>query len=77
MRTLSINGIDETRFFPISYDENEKETGKEPKIFGIFIIKKFPAFFKARNFQWRYRPDLNWGMKVLQTFALPLGHGTI
>ena len=28
-------------------------------------------------FFWRYRPDLNWGMKVLQTFALPLGHGTI
>ena len=26
---------------------------------------------------WRYRPDLNWGIKVLQTFALPLGHGTI
>ena len=25
---------------------------------------------------WRCRPDLNWGMKVLQTFALPLGHGT-
>ena len=28
-------------------------------------------------FVWRYRPDLNWRMKVLQTFALPLGHGTI
>ena len=28
-------------------------------------------------FIWRYRPDLNWGIKVLQTFALPLGHGTI
>ena len=26
---------------------------------------------------WRCRPDLNWGMKVLQTFALPLGHGTM
>ena len=26
---------------------------------------------------WRCRPDLNWGIKVLQTFALPLGHGTI
>ena len=26
---------------------------------------------------WRYRPDLNWGMRVLQTLALPLGHGTI
>ena len=24
----------------------------------------------------RCRPDLNRGMKVLQTFALPLGHGT-
>ena len=28
------------------------------------------------KFDWRYRPDLNWRMKVLQTFALPLGHGT-
>ena len=26
---------------------------------------------------WRYRPDLNWRMRVLQTLALPLGHGTI
>ena len=26
--------------------------------------------------RWRCRPDLNWGVKVLQTFALPLGHGT-
>ena len=24
--------------------------------------------------RWRRHPDLNWGMKVLQTFALPLGH---
>ena len=26
---------------------------------------------------WRCRPDLNWGVRVLQTLALPLGHGTI
>ncbi len=26
---------------------------------------------------WRYHPDLNRGIKVLQTFALPLGYGTI
>ena len=26
---------------------------------------------------WRYLPDLNWGMRVLQTLALPLGQGTI
>ena len=25
---------------------------------------------------WRCHPDSNWGIKVLQTFALPLGHGT-
>ena len=29
------------------------------------------------RFFWRYRPDLNWRMRVLQTLALPLGHGTI
>ena len=27
--------------------------------------------------RWRCRPDLNWGVRVLQTLALPLGHGTI
>ena len=26
---------------------------------------------------WRYRPDLNWRIRVLQTRALPLGYGTI
>ena len=26
---------------------------------------------------WRRHPDLNWGIKVLQTSALPLGYGTI
>jgi hypothetical protein len=25
---------------------------------------------------WRCRPDLNRGIRVLQTLALPLGHGT-
>ena len=38
-------------------------------------IKKL-SFRRTRVF-WRYRPDLNWGMRVLQTLALPLGHGTI
>ena len=27
-------------------------------------------------FLWRYRPDLNWRITVLQTGALPLGYGT-
>ena len=29
------------------------------------------------SFTWRYHPDLNWGITVLQTVALPLGYGTI
>ena len=29
------------------------------------------------SFQWRRHPDLNWGIKVLQTSALPLGYGAI
>ena len=32
---------------------------------------------ETSRFLWRYRPDLNWRMRVLQTLALPLGHGTI
>ena len=26
---------------------------------------------------WRHHPDLNWGIKVLQTSALPLGYGAV
>ena len=29
------------------------------------------------SFFWRRHPDLNWGIKVLQTSALPLGYGAI
>ncbi len=28
-------------------------------------------------FFWRRHPDLNWGIKVLQTSALPLGYGAL
>ena len=37
--------------------------------------KKIPLTFV--NGIWRYRPDLNWRITVLQTVALPLGYGTI
>jgi hypothetical protein len=30
---------------------------------------------QIRLFPWRRHPDSNWGIKVLQTFALPLGNG--
>ena len=29
------------------------------------------------NATWRRHPDSNWGMKVLQTLALPLGYGAL
>ena len=38
--------------------------------------KKRDAATASLN-KWRCHPDLNWGIKVLQTFALPLGYGTI
>ena len=28
-----------------------------------------------RSLFWRHHPDLNWGIKLLQSFALPLGYG--
>ena len=31
----------------------------------------------ASRFLWRRHPDLNWGIKVLQTSALPLGYVAI
>ena len=30
-----------------------------------------------RNAFWRRHPDSNWGVKILQTFALPLGYDAI
>ena len=41
------------------------------------LSELFASEIKSEHHFWRYRPDLNWGMKVLQTFALPLGHGTV
>ena len=36
------------------------------------VIVEITGFFKV--FLWRRHPDLNWGIKVLQTSALPLGY---
>ena len=41
------------------------------------IVPKQKALLSQCFLFWRYRPDLNWRMRVLQTLALPLGHGTI
>ena len=48
------------------------------------IIQICPSCFSKRKrtsfrmsfFFWRYWPDLNWRITVLQTGALPLGYGT-
>ena len=39
--------------------------------------KKENAHRKVCILFWRYRPDLNWRITVLQTGALPLGYGPI
>ena len=47
--------------------------------FGLFIIfwQKINSQNRSSVSYWRRHPDLNWGIKVLQTSALPLGYGTI
>ena len=42
----------------------------------IYEIKERGSF-PALPFFWRYHPDLNRGISVLQTDALPLGYGTV
>jgi hypothetical protein len=46
---------------------------------GIVVILKDNAKNRLSEsdslFFWRRHPDLNWGVRVLQTLALPLGHG--
>ncbi len=40
-------------------------------------FKSLASAIPPHRHNWRYRPDSNWGIKVLQTLALPLGDGTI
>lgn len=42
-----------------------------------FISKNKSTCKSKCSYFWRRHPDLNWGMKVLQTFALPLGYGAV
>ena len=39
--------------------------------------QKAPNPYGSGAFFWRRHPDLNWGVRVLQTLALPLGHVAI
>ena len=41
----------------------------------IFNCKKNGERAAARPLIWRRHPDLNWGIRILQTLALPLGYG--
>ena len=51
-------------------------TQKWLKEHSFYVIKEIRHLSVERCRMWRYRPDLNWRMRVLQTLALPLGHGT-
>ena len=41
------------------------------------LVEKREQVKDLLSFFWRCHPDLNRGIEVLQTFALPLGYGTI
>ncbi len=45
-------------------------------LFGFFAYMTL-FFVGFHPFGWRRHPDLNWGIRVLQTLALPLGYVTI
>jgi hypothetical protein len=42
-----------------------------------FISKNKSTCKSKCSYFWRRHPDLNWGIEVLQTSALPLGYGAI
>ena len=47
-----------------------------PLLFAAKTTKNTETLSDFRAVYWRCHPDSNWGIKVLQTFALPLGYGT-
>ena len=46
------------------------------RAYRIYILRKSSAQGSCRAF-WRRHPDLNRGIKVLQTLALPLGYSAV
>lgn len=42
-----------------------------------FAIKNRRVLAGFADFFWRRHPDLNWGVRVLQTLALPLGYDAL
>ncbi len=51
----------------------------QPRMSFEVILKKIkkPELLRIQASIWRRHPDLNWGIKVLQTSALPLGYGAV
>ena len=41
---------------------------------GIYFVENKSTCFCKCSYFWRRHPDLNWGIEVLQTSALPLGY---
>ena len=62
-----------------STDSLVRRTGIEPvRPFGSADFKSAASACSATlAYVWRWHPDLNWGIEVLQTSALPLGYAAI
>ena len=60
---------------------NPRPLGPEPSAIPNFATPRYEVERKnrgraaARPLVWRRHPDLNWGIRILQTLALPLGYG--
>ena len=63
-------------------DSNPGPLGPEPSAIPNFATPRYEVKREREEdgpqpalFFWRRHPDLNWGIRILQTLALPLGYG--
>ena len=63
-------------FTPLHLTKSPKNPQRAPNSL-VVVHKKTASRLHCLLFDWRCHPDSDRGMKVLQTFALPLGYGTV
>ena len=77
LRSSSLTRLVTDAKFCAGKDDVVRQMRGTERLFQVIydIAKKNYEIHKvSRNFLWRRHPDLNWGIKVLQTSALPLGY---
>ena len=76
LRSSSLTRLVTDAKFCAGKDDVVRQMRGTERLFQVIydIAKKITRYIKYLVFFWRRHPDLNWGIKVLQTSALPLGY---